>query len=76
MKRFYFTFGSSPEFPYQNTYLVVNAMNMKQAAEKFRSRYPDVHKNVLNCSFVYSDELWNSDIAKWYPGIQPAEVIK
>lgn len=36
MKKFYFTFGTDEGFPYQDTYLIVMATDLKEAIEKFR----------------------------------------
>lgn len=55
---FYFTFGSSEEFPYQGGYLVVKAFDMRDAFQKFRDRYPDKTPDTLNCAFYYSEEEW------------------
>lgn len=56
MKKWYFTFGSSPTFPYQDTYVIVHAETENAAIEKFRERFPDVRKNIVNCAFWYSEE--------------------
>lgn len=58
-KKFYFTFGSNPQFPYQNGHLVVYAENVDIAIKKYRHKYPDIHKNTVNCAFIYSEEEWN-----------------
>lgn len=76
MEKFYFTFGSDPGFPYQDTYLVVYAKNLEEAIEKFRKKHPDRHTNCLNCAFFYTEEEWEgSENQKFYPEI-PAEVIR
>ena len=56
--RFYFTFGSDPGFPFQNTYIIVLAESEKAAVEKFREKYPDRHTGTVNCAFWYSEEHW------------------
>lgn len=56
-KKFYFTFGTSLQFPYQNGYVTVDAENLKQAIEKFREHFPDRH-NVVDCSSYYTEEEW------------------
>lgn len=72
--RFYFTFGSDPGFPFQNTYIIVLAESEKAAVERFRAEYPDRHKGIVNCAFWYSEERWaGTDCAKAYT--EPAAVI-
>ena len=51
--RFYFTFGSDLGFPYQDTYLIVIADCKGEAMTKFQKKYPNRHKDCLNCAFVY-----------------------
>jgi len=73
-KKFYFTFGSDPGFPYQNTFMIVMADTEKDAVEKFRAKYPDRHKGIANCAFWYSEELWHRSRNEAEYG-QPAEII-
>ena len=73
--KFYFTFGSDARFPYQNTYLIVIADCLEDAICKFRKKYPDRHKNIVNCAFWYSQEQWEGSLnQKLYPH-EPAEII-
>lgn len=58
MKNFYFTFGSWKGFPYQHGYLIVKADDLSSAITKFRKKYPDKHKNTVNCAFYYTEEEW------------------
>ena len=51
MKNFYFTFGSWEGFPYQHGYLIAKADDLSSAIAKFREKYPDKHKNTVNCAF-------------------------
>lgn len=55
---FYFSFGSAEQFPYHNGYLIVKADGLDDAIRKFRSRYPDVNENCVNCAFYYSESEW------------------
>lgn len=72
--KFYFTFGSDPGFPFQNTYIIVLAESKKAAVETFRERYPDRHKDTVNCAFWYSEESWaGTECARTYT--EPAAVI-
>lgn len=74
---FYFTFGSDPAFPYQNTYLVVFAGDRSDAIAKFRKKYPDRpgHEGTYNTAFTYSQEEWDGSICEKTYGL-PAEVIE
>lgn len=66
MQNFYFTFGSSKQFPYQNGYIVVVAQNYRDAVATFREKHPDIHEKTLNCSDVYTEEEWDSRVGKYY----------
>lgn len=57
-KKYYFTFGSSEQFPYQYGYLIVCADSKSEAVGKYRAKYPDVNEGIVNCSFIYSQEEW------------------
>lgn len=61
-KNFYFTFGSAEQFPYQYGYLIVCADSESEAVEKYRAKYPDIDKGIVNCSFIYSQEEWNREV--------------
>ena len=58
MDKFFYTFGSSMKFPYQNGWVEVHAENWHEAHEKFSNRFPDRHPDCLNCSFFYGEEAW------------------
>ena len=60
MKKFYFTFGNSYDYPYQGGYLVVNAIDRDDAIEKYRRKYPDIHENTVNCAFIYTENEWKN----------------
>ena len=72
---YYFTFGSSRSFPYQNTYIVIMAADFGDAVRAFRDKFPDIHENCLNCSFWYDKKAWEKSGKSVYDGIPPAEVI-
>ena len=55
---FYFTFGSSSEFPYQDGYLIVKARSKSEAVSIFRSYFPSRKEGVVNCAFIYDQEEW------------------
>ncbi len=73
-KKFYFTFGSDPGFPYQNTYIIVMADTESEAVEKFQAKFPDRHKGIVNCAFWYPEEEWRGSLSEAAYG-EPAEVI-
>jgi hypothetical protein len=58
MNNYYITFGSSMEFPFQNSYLVIQAKNESKAREIFREHFPDKHIGVLNFAFIYNEDEW------------------
>lgn len=61
MKRYYFTFGSAEHFPYKNSYMVVlvsDHEDREDAINEYRKKYPDIHKDCINCSFIYNEEEW------------------
>lgn len=60
MNKYYFSFGSSKQFPYQGGYLVVHARDKIGAIAKYREHYPDVNDNLINCAFIYSEEEWTN----------------
>ncbi len=74
LQKFYFTFGSSLSFPYQDTYVIVMADTEKNAIKKFRERFPDKHKGLVNCAFWYSEEFWHGSVNESIYG-EPAEII-
>ena len=74
MEKYYFTFGSSNKFPFQNTYLMVVASSYGDAVRGFREKHPDVDPGYMNCSDCYSEEQW-ADAGKDYPDCSPAEII-
>ena len=74
MKNYYFTFGSDRGFPYQNTYIIVRENSMPEAIEKFRKRFPDRHKDTINCAFWYTEDKWRGTLNEKYYG-EPALIL-
>lgn len=75
---FYFTFGSSEDFPYQNGYLIVKAETIREAAYKFMMQYPNRDgSDCLNCSDYYDQRRWD-EITKagYYKDEEPKEIIE
>lgn len=58
MNRYYFTFGSDKNLPYQNGYVIVLADTVLDAIAKFRMKFPDKYRGNINCSFFYTSEQW------------------
>lgn len=76
--KFYFTFGSDKRYPFQNTYLVVQAFTKTGAICKFREKYPDrdSEAHIYNAAFCYSQEEWDKlECEKYYPH-EPADMIE
>lgn len=77
MKNYYYTFGCAPGFPYRNGWVVVKANSWEEAHKKFRARFPDRHKNTLNCAFFYGEERWKQmDPEHTWTGWKCYEVIE
>ena len=77
-QNFYFTFGSSKHYPYQNGYIIVIAESLKIAIAKFREKYPDVNENSLNCSDYYTQKQWNRvALGRGRNGVaEPKEILR
>lgn len=55
---FYFTFGSSEGFPFQNSYVIVEAFDRQEAIEMFRKHFPDRTPGIYNYAFDYTESSW------------------
>lgn len=73
--RYFFTFGSSDQFPFNNGYLIVKAENIRQAVSLFRVYFPDRTDGVINCSDYYTEADWDNNVKKYYMGIKPKAII-
>lgn len=73
-KKYYFTFGSHEQFPYQNTYLTVEAPSRALAIKEYRKHYPDVNRDIVNCAFIYNEQEWQERTYQYYPH-PPAEEL-
>ena len=78
LNKFYFTFGSAKQFPYgRGEYVVVIAQNIKEAARRYRRKYPNPYDDeILNCADYYSQKEWDERISKYYEGKEPAKIIE
>lgn len=54
MERFYFTFGTSEQFPFYGGWVEVLAPNYNAAVKTFRAKHPDIHEGIVNCSDIYT----------------------
>ena len=67
MQKFYFTFGSSTTFPYQNGWIIINADDLSSACDYFRKMFPNPrNKDIVNCAFIYSEEEFKETIMYKY----------
>ena len=80
MEKFYFTFDFPDGdllFPYEYyDYVLVQAHSYTEAVKIFRKHYPDVHKGVVNCAQIYTEEEWITDnICEHYKGRHPVCIL-
>lgn len=74
IRPWYFTFGSSKQFPYKDAYMIVMAASEKEAVRKYREVYPDVTEGTVNCSFWYpEDSFFKEDSV--FKGQDPVEIL-
>lgn len=73
-KKFYFTFGSDPAYPYGiDDYVVVLAKNIYEAQMAFKALHPNrPDSDSLNYAFDYTEKTWE---AQYYGDNPPVEVI-
>ena len=78
LKNYYFTFGSSKQYPYKrDQYIVVKAQNKQEAARKYRRKYPNPNAmEILNCADYYCQKEWDERIKQYYNESSPAEIIE
>ena len=61
MSKFYFTYGSDPQFPFCYGYTEIEAPDFPTATKIFRALHPNRPKsNSLNCAFFYTEEQFNT----------------
>lgn len=78
MKKYYFTFGTDPQFPYGiHEYVVAEAVNKNMAMRMFMAKYPGPHVEIANCAFCYSEEKFEENHRnQYYKGVEPADVLQ
>lgn len=76
MEKLYFTFGSSPKFPYgRDDYLVIYGTSKKDCTDTFTKYYPKrPGSDCINCSDYYTQEKWNEEQPSLY-GNEPVKII-
>jgi len=62
MANFYFTYGTSSQFPFRRGWTRVEAENLDQAIEAFRAIHPDRNPGLINCAFYYTEEQFKGSI--------------
>lgn len=72
--KLYFTYGSWEKFPHKNGYMVVEGVDFRDCIETYRSKYPDVNENCLNCSDYYNEEQWVR-VGEHYKAQKPKEIL-
>lgn len=71
---FYFTFGTSGDFPFKDGYLIIYATDLSAANQEFNRLYPnEKNPDLLNYSEVYSEEEWNK--LELFKGKEPLDEI-
>lgn len=55
MLNFYFTYGTSEDYPYRGGWTTVTAPDYQKAIEVFRFYHPDIREGVLNCADYYCE---------------------
>ena len=76
-RRYYFTFGSDPLYPFgRNDYVVVDAESADQAGRLFQAVHPNrPYSNCLNCAFIYTEPEFNGFRDHYYHHVNPIETI-
>lgn len=76
-RRFYFTFGSDPAYPFgRDDYVVVEAENENQAVGIFQALHPNrPGSSCVNCAAWYQEEAFDQFRDRYYKGIKPKEYI-
>ena len=56
MNKYYFTFGTDENFPYQGGWVEVYAETLKEAIQKFKNKFPNRCENIINCASYYTEK--------------------
>lgn len=76
-KRYFYTFGTDPQFPYGiEEFVEVHADTANQANPKFKIAFPcRPGSTLLNCAFVYNEDEWKQIWEQDYNGKKPIIII-
>lgn len=57
LEKFYFTYGNSPDYPFQDGWTLIFAPNMKAAQQIFKAYHPNKEgwEGSLNCADFYTE---------------------
>lgn len=59
MKRYFFTFGNDPHFPYEDGWIEVESPERELALRAFRAFHPDRDgTGVINCADIYDESTF------------------
>lgn len=77
LNKYYFTFGSHPDFPFGiKDYVLIMAKNEATARDLFGKHFPNpVHPDTLNFAFCYEEKEWEDIHNKYYPETSPSAII-
>lgn len=56
MPKFYFTYGTDPDYPFQGGWTEIEAPDPKTAEDIFEMFHPSRKIATLNCAFAYTEE--------------------
>ena len=74
--RMYFTFGSDERFPYgRDDYVVAEGRDMAECLAAFKLAFPNRTQGVLNCASYYTEKQWSTQVAPYYVGRSPAQIL-
>ena len=59
MKKFYFTYGSSKNYPFHGGWTEVIAPNKHMAIGAFNAVHPPRIENIINCASVYDEKTFH-----------------
>lgn len=76
MHKYYFTFGTSEQFPFCGGWVDVIAPSRSAAVRTFREKYPDVNEGIVNCAGIYtSDQFSRLEMANGNLGAGCHEIL-
>ena len=74
-KKYYFTFGINPLFPYEGGHVCVLAETRGAAICKFNEHYPPRDGGLDNYAFSYDENEWEEQIAGKYPDMEVCHAV-